>query len=133
MPLKRWETGKRLEIHRAVIMPILLSLFDTRLAGQTEDLLQDARICSRNLRGMMSCHAGNFVEGDDAAISPFGTKLDSKAEFMQKLKETLQPGDGLPRDRVLLGQVLKSALLVGQPLIYRAPNNKSSDLTGTVQ
>ncbi len=66
--------------------------------------------------------AGNFVNGE--------SDLAAKADFIEKVRLSLQPANGEPKNRILLGQVLKSEPLVGEALLYRAPNSKSADLTG---
>lgn len=60
-------------------------------------------------------------------------EFQSPGLLVDKLREALLPVNGRATHRILLGQVLKSDLLVGQPVLYKAPNGKSSDLTGNGQ
>ena len=67
--------------------------------------------------------AGNFVNGE--------IDLAARADFIEKVRQSLLPPNGDTGNRILLGQVLKAAPLVGEALLYKAPNSKSADLTGT--
>ena len=74
--------------------------------------------------------ADNFVVVREVRPSTEEQGRLSRDDLVAQLREALLPANGKPTHRVLLGQVLKSALLVGQPLVYKAPNSKSGDLTG---
>ena len=52
----------------------------------------------------------------------------TQEELVREIKRSLLPDSS--KGRILLGEVLKSSLLVGQPLVYRASDSKSQDLTG---
>ena len=67
-------------------------------------------------------NAGNYVDGE--------IDLAARADFIEKVRQNLLPPNGEPTNRILLGQVLKSEPLVGEALLYKAPNSKSADLTG---
>ena len=74
--------------------------------------------------------SGNYVEGSDAGMPADNAELSSRDQWLKQLKGGLQPVNGSSSHRILLGQVLKSDLLVGQPILYKAPSKKSADLTG---
>ena len=74
------------------------------------------------MRGPSDAAVGNYVNGE--------SDLSARADFIEKVRQSLLPPNGEPSNRILLGQVLKSSPLVGEALLYRAPNSKSADLTG---
>ena len=49
-------------------------------------------------------------------------------DLLEALKSSYRGEEGL--ERIRLGQILKSGLLVGQPVQYRAPDGKGIDITG---